>query len=944
MSSKNKELKRKSLLSGVSILAAAAAAFTGAPAHAQDTAAEEDEAIVVTGSRVARRDFVANSPITTVGEEELALSQVVTVESLLNEMPQVVPGLNGTSNNPGLNGQATVDLRGLGPARTLVLLDGRRLSPSDKNGIVDLNLIPASLISRIEVVTGGASAVYGSDAVAGVVNFILNDDFEGVEAGALYGISEQGDAEQYSYDITAGGAFADGRGQATLFFSYYERDPLLGTERPESQQCHPFFCSSRIPSGVLVNSVLNPFPAGASLRIDDAGNEWDPTQGPYNFSPTNLIVLPAERFTFGMFSTYDFTDNVEGYFNALLGDSWTAVQLAPTPLASTNGITIDASLVTPPGTNYLPGPNVQAQITGRPNPNAPILLQRRMLEWGPRVQEFDKNFLQTTLGFRGDLAGGWRWDAYYQYAQTDMYDTLSNDVSRLRLQQAVNGCPPGSDPDCVVFDPFGEGSASPAVVAWTQLDNVTDHHRYVQEVASATLTGDAFELPAGPVGVAVGFEWREDDLNFEPSPSSTGDLIGFNGVQAIGGSASVTELFGEAVVPLVADVPLIQYLGLELGARFADYSSSGEVETYKAGGEWQINDAFRLRGMWNVATRAPSVFQLFRAGDQNFPGYTDPCRNATGATATPATGQSALNGVATAPGSPGWMFCAAWLGLSTAPAQQVEGSATDDVLDVFFQSDSQVEAFLFGNPNLAVEESETITLGAVFSHDTPWGDIQAAVDYYDITVTDPIGFPATNTVIQRCVATLNVASPQCLATPRISSGQLGGIQNRLENNTGELHTEGVDVQIGYSNDLFGGELSVNALLSFLEEYSVAGTDYAGVAYGFGLVFPEFKSSVRTSYRYNDWQFSWQWTHISELDDYFYSSLYGYPYIDAIDYHDFTVRWFATDNVEFTVTCENCLDQEPQADTIQGSAAGLGVDTSLYDILGRYWRVGVRARF
>jgi hypothetical protein len=335
---------------------------------------------------------------------------------------------------------------------------------------------------------------------------------------------------------------------------------------------------------------------------------------------------------------------------------------------------------------------------------------------------------------------------------------------------------------------------------------------------------------------------------------------------------------------------------------------------------------------------------LFRAGDQNFPGYTDPCRNDTGA----GGGQAALNGTPVAIGSPEWNFCAGWLGLSTAVIDQ---PATDATLDSFWQSDSQVEAFLFGNPNLAVEDSETITYGIVFTEQLPFGDIQAAVDYYDITVQDPIGFPTTNQIIQRCVTTLNLASPECLASPRIGSGQLGGVVNILENLPGEIHTEGVDVQIGYSTELFGGDLSVNALLSFLDEYSISGTDYTGVAYGLGVVFPEFKSSLRTTYRHNDWQFSWQWTHISELDDYFYSSRYAgtpyaanYPFIDAIDYHDFSVRWFATDNVDFTVTCENCMDQSPQADTIHGSAAGLGVDTSLYDILGRYWRFGVRARF
>ena len=272
---------------------------------------------------------------------------------------------------------------------------------------------------------------------------------------------------------------------------------------------------------MLVNSVLNPFPAGASLRIDDPGNEWDPAQGPYNFNPVNLINLPAERWTFGLFGTYDFTDNVKGYFNTLIADSWTMVQLAPSPLASTNNLTISAANAL----SFLPGVNVQAEINGRLNPNAPIVLQRRMLEWGPRVQEFDKNFFQVTFGARGEIADDWRWDVYFQTAQTDMYDTLSNDQSETRLQQALNQCVHiNIIPGCVPFDPFGANSAPDSLVQWSQLDNVTDHHRYEQEVFSASITGDLAELPAGALGVAFGFEHREDSLLFEPFTSKFGRL------------------------------------------------------------------------------------------------------------------------------------------------------------------------------------------------------------------------------------------------------------------------------------------------------------------------------------------------------------------------------------------------------------------------------------
>ena len=927
----HRHMYRERLLRSTTIASTAALMFAPT-AFAQDdgTAAADDgdeERIVVTGSRIARPDYIANSPVTTVGEAEIDLSGAVSVEGLLNELPQVVPGLSSTSNNPGLNGQATVDLRGLGNLRTLVLIDGRRLTPSDKQGTVDLNMIPATLVERVEVVTGGTSAVYGSDAVAGVVNFILKDNFEGAEAGGIYGISDQGDAQEYHLDLTVGGDFASGRGNATIYGSYFQRDELLQSERDYSQIA--LFPSSRTEQGTLENSLLNPFPnndGGSSrINIDNAGNELGGPTG-YNFAPPNDLVLPADRTVLGGFVTYDITDGIEGYAQTLFSDSRTSIQLAPTPVAASSRITVPAALAL----SQLTGPLVQAEILGRPDPNAPLTIQRRMSEVGPRRQEFDKKTYQAILGANGslDLYGGWDWDAFYSFSRSDMYDTLSNDINRTLFQQGLDGCLAGSAPGCTTIDIFGLGSITPAQADYIDLDTVVDHHAYEQQVLSANITGEIAQLPAGALSTAFGFEYRSDDFTFDPDDNSQGNIIGFNAVFPSGGKVTVREFYGEALVPLISGVQGIQYLGLELGGRYSNYSSVGDVETYKVGGEWQVVDALRFRAMYNKATRAPSVFELFQAGDQNFPAYTDPCN---------AGGGALFN------------FCADWLGLDP-----IADAAT---INAFAQSDGQVETFLFGTPTLDSEESETITAGVVIAPPIPFGDLQFSVDYYDITVDGFITSPSANTVISRCVATLNLASSACLATPRLPSGQLGGLLAPNENTTGGIKTSGYDFATALSVDFadagipLPGTLDVNALVTYLEKFDLSGGfinggEYAGFHTGLGGAFPEWKSSVRATWSFNDWQFSWQWERIGEMDDYGYTALYPayYPALAAIDYHDLSIRWFATESLDASFVCENCFDKQPQVGTVSGYVSGPNIDASTYDPLGRYYRVGLRKRF
>ncbi len=936
-------LLRSTMLTG---FAAAAVTSANTAAIAQDDEATDE--VFVTGSRLARKDFIANSPVTTIGQEAIELAGVTNVEALLNELPQVVPGLSNTSNNPGNGGQATVDLRGLGSQRTLVLINGRRLSPSDKQGIVDLNVIPASLVERVEVVTGGASAVYGSDALAGVVNFILKNDFEGVEIGAQGAQSQESDATEYTVDVTIGGNFDSGRGNAVLYVSYYDRQQVLQGSRDFSKNA--LFNSSRTVGGTLENSLLNSFgnnpacPAPATncaTRYSvnpDASGVARGTQGGYNFAPPNALILPADRITVGTMANYDITDDINFYAEVLYTDSRTGVQLAPAPLSGSNRVTVPVE--TSPGSGIynarvLAIPGLDALLASRtvgsaPDPFAPVTVQRRMEEVGPRIQTFNKKFLQTTFGFKGTVFGDWDWNVYYSFARAEQTDVLFNDMSKARLQNALNSCPAGSAAGCTEIQIWGQGSITAAQADHIRHGSVTDLHVYEQQILSGFVAGDLFELPAGPLAVAIGAEYRQDEIKFTPADASQGDLIGFNAVQPSAGKTDVREIYIETLVPLVADLPFAQYAGLELGYRYSDYSSVGETTAWKALGEWQPIDDIRFRIGFQQATRAPSVFELFQAGDQNFPRYTDPCNSVGGVGVTGAISE----------------LCA-FFGLPVA------------VQSTFTQSDTQVEAFRSGNPLLDEEKSDTFTFGAVITPTfVPWGNLQMSIDYYKIEIEDFIGYQGVGGaagIIAKCFASatpgLGNLDPICSQIPqRLPSGDMAGIDN-FQSNVSQVETAGIDIQVDYSADLeeFGiplpGGIDFTLLTTYLDSYEFDGNEYKGIHYGLGLAFPEWRLNMRTTYSVNDWQFSWQMERIGELNDYGYSTNYAayYPYVDPVFYHDIAIRWFVTENVETSLIIENVADKQPPV-FVAGFVAGPNTDASLYDVVGRYFRFGVRAKF
>lgn len=995
---RNPQYRRRLL--ATTMISGALMAVAAAPAYAQEEAEVED--VVVTGSRIVRQDFEAISPVTTVSSETIELTQTLTVDSLLNSLPSVVAGNTRNSNNSGGESFATVDLRGLGPSRTLVLVNGERVPASSTTGVVDINTIPASLIDRIEVVTGGASAVYGSDALAGVINFVLKDDFEGAELSATYGAAFEGYSPEFEINGLFGGSFANGRGNLTAYASYYNREGTSQSETDYSRTSGAALLaadgsytvalssadwvdqvfnqgaqgtvvaggSGTTAWGTVINNGANAFniaalntnpnfssydhdcnpgtpniaygslatAASRNLSFNDSG-ELDPYQtsgacavpdraagsDQYNFAPDNYLIIPAERFTITTIGTYDITDDITLRSQISYTNSWSQVQLAPTP-ATNLSITLTPAMQSLISNRH---PDLWAALQSRPNPLANFTMNRRMNEVGARIGESENNSLAILNTLTGSLWGDWDWSLTGSYGVNNFVDSGAHSTNRTALAQGLAGCqnPDGTPltgqlPGCVPLDIFGPGTLNSAMVNF--LDVPTFATTEIEEKRIAGFVrGTIFELPAGPLATVVGFEYRESAGDFRvDNEQRTGNIFGFNAIQNQQGSMEVTELYTEVSVPLLADLPFVNYLGLEGGFRYSDYSTIGGVDAYKVGLEYEPADWLKIRTVFNSATRAPSIFELYQNGDQGFATVLDPCTTA----ATPDAATLA--------------FCSAQAG-----GFDYTGFVTPN---------SQVEAFAFGNPNLAPEEAETFTVGIVVQPSTfPLGQFRASLDYYDIEITNIISAFGAQYWINQCYDDLGADPTACARVVRDRvTGEIDYVNTSVDN-AGYQRTKGYDLQIDWSIPLedytpLPGRLRINELFTYVDSLEIDGDEYAGTGFaGIGGVIFDLKSVLSVAYDINDWTFFTRWTYIGETEDIGFgpNGNDGSPeYLPDSSYVDLTARWDVTDMLQLTANIGNVFDELPPV-TASGTYYGQGnIDGQVYRTFGRTFSISARARF
>jgi outer membrane receptor protein involved in Fe transport len=952
----------------LSIAVSAALGLTGivisGPATAQDQQdAEESDAlleeVIVTGSRiVSENGFGRTSPVTVMSMEDIESFGLTRVEDFLNQLPQIEAAQNSFIAN-GSSGTASIDLRGLGPNRTLVLVNGRRLQPGGlRSNAPDVNQIPASMIERVEVLTGGASATYGADAVAGVVNFIMrkvdgvefsigmsgyqhdnsNDYIQGLLDARNYDYptGDSGlDGKSYNYDLIMGSEYAGGRGNASAYITYRTNEELKQESRDYSScalNATGTACSGSsnaiVPNFFIYGlnddgSIDYNFPGPTdwwSLQTDSSLAPYDGTNV-YNFAPINHFMRPDDRWSGGAFLDFVINEHAIAYMEIGLASDKTRSQIAEsgTFYAFPYSMSIDNPLF--PDTFRA---SLEQNYPGIDN--FAIYIGKRNVEGGPRVAILEHSSFRVVGGVKGAINDSWDYDVSYLFAQTDSESIYINDFFADNVPVTINADGESCGPDgtggggCIPYEVFTyQGVTSEAAAQLS--DTGKNGADTSTTVLNGYVTGDlGFGLPAGDIALVAGYEYREEtferiaDLVYEK-----GLLLGQGGpTPSVVGKYSVDELFMEANVPLLADAPFAQNLTLDLAYRWSDYTTAGSTSTYRVGFDWQAADRLRFRAGYNRAVRAPNVGELFLAQNLGLWGGVDPCG---GATPIMSPAQCANSGIT----------AAQYGNVSLSPA-------------------SQYNAVYGGNPNLDPEEADTITFGVVIDADN---SMQISFDYWNIEIDDVIDNIDPELILNQCGLTGNPGF--CAQITRAPNGNLwqgqAGFVTATNFNLGEQHWEGVDVAWAWTLDGAGGTWRMDLIGTYmLTKETVPVASDSSSAYDCVdrinsqcFPTPEWRHTATVTYDSNEWwSVTGRWRFYKDM---FYDGVVDVIANDNIgneQYLDLSSIFRFLDTHDLVVGMNNIFDEEPP---ITGSFATNGnTYAGFWDTLGRYMFANVTLRW
>jgi outer membrane receptor protein involved in Fe transport len=931
--------------------------------RAQDSA----ERVTVTGTRIRAVGAVSASPITTLSAEEMQSSQPVAVEEFFKGLPAAIPAIGPGTNN-GTSGGATIDIRGLGSNRSLVLLDGRRIVPFDLSGSVDTNVIPIALLSRVEMVTGGASAVYGADAVAGVANFILKKDFRGFAIDSTYGLSEKGDAIKRRTDFTMGAGLDNGRGNVALSFGMTKTDPLR--QDPRDIGVRAISSTSGNPQGSQTSVPL--IEGNLGQQVDPVAGAFIDTLRTYNFNPDNYFQTPMNRTQVTALGNYTINDKAEVYTQLLFTRADVGSQLAPSG-------TFFNDYNVPLGNPFLT-PTMRQQIcTGYAltavqcaNNNTEVLMSlgRRFVELGPRLNDFKNTAYQTTLGVKGDLMAGLSYDAYASRGKSDQVQTRGHWGSFSKVQQALRAVSATDciDPanGCVPLNVFGAaGTITPAMLNFINLDAVLGQ-TVEQTVYSGSISGDmgSFKSPLAkqPISFALGAEYRELAASNHSDASSQiqGEVLGTGApTPDHAGSFNLKEAFFEAQVPLAADLPAIYRASLDLGYRESTFktTSSTSYGTYKFGGDWAPIKGLRFRAMKQRATRAPNIDELYLPQLTALDNLAvDPCAgNAinVGAAGTAGT----LSNLCQLTGVP-----LARIGTLAQP------------------SAGQINTLQGGNPDLKPEVADTLTLGLVWEPDYIKG-LTFTADYYKITINGAVSNPSSTDVLDDCYnAQFNPTFANNAACNLIkrnpNTGSFNGTASPgvilLTSNLGKIVTAGYDIGVTYTLPLHqlglspsAGRLSLGLQATILDTYDYQATPrsvnrncvgfYSVACGGSGALsdgqgpINRTKWSQCTNWTVGDFTVGYNWRHLSGVQEEpgGPSFLAAFSTIKAYDYLDLSATWNFNKMLRLSVAVNNLTDKKPPlvGNTIGSTTANSGnTFPQTYDTIGRFYSLGLGLKF
>ncbi|KJY96267.1 TonB-dependent receptor domain-containing protein [Pseudoalteromonas ruthenica] len=936
---------------------AASTAGISANAIAAEEGADDVERIEVTGSRIKRTDLETATPVQVTSAEDIAMSGFTRVEDIMNNLPQIEASQTAFQSN-GATGTATLDLRGMGAQRTLVLINGRR---AQAGGIytqsADINQIPAALIKRVEVMTGGGSTTYGADAVAGVVNFVMNDDFEGFQVdigGSAYqhdndneyiqGLMDERDFEYpsgsdgfdgaaFDFSATLGGTFDGGKGHAVGYVTYTKQNELRQGARDYSSCALNAAGTACGGSGnaVIPNFYVSlPTETGGVDFGEDMYEYWtltpdsgftDSVGNVYNYAPINHFMRPDERHTFGLFANYEINEHFNPYVETMFMRDRTTAQIAE------SGTFFDTSYVMDFDSPLISDAQREALAErfgiGSGDQFA-TYIGKRNVEGGPRSDKLEHNSFRMVLGTRGELSDLWTYDVTAQYGSTSSSSAYINDFFGPRITTALsaNGESCADSDGCIPYEVFTyEGVTSEAAGALTGtaiLNGVTE-----QIILGGFVSGEFdYTLPSSdyPIAAVFGAEYREE--NFERTADEVyaqGLLLGQGGTtKSLEGSYDVTEFYTEVSLPIVEGKTGFENFTLDLAYRWSDYSTSGSEPTYKAAINWDVTSDWKIRASYNRAVRAANNGELFAQQSSGLWPGVDPC---AGANPELTAAQCANTGVS----------ASQYGSVGKSPADQYNG-------------------FFGGNPDLKPEIADTITLGLVAE---PIEGLNFSLDYWDIELEDAIGNIDPEIIVRQCGITGDpVLCDDVQRTAGSGSLWIGdGQVVATDINLGQLHWEGIDLSANYDFEVAGGTLSTNLIGSYFmtkefdnlpgitESYDCVGTLNNGC-----FAQPEWRHVFTMNYDTGSfWRATLKWRYYGEVSDYTGDDTLVQDGISSQSYLDLKGSFTINDYTNVLVGVNNIMDKEPPL--VGGSLSTNGnAIAGFYDTLGRYFHANVTFKF
>ena len=949
--------------------ALSAGMFTSVAVSAQEETAKNENAverIEVTGSRILREGAIAPSPVTVISGDDLVNAGAINIGEVLNKLPALATtfSLANSGRFIGTAGVSLLDLRGMGTDRTLVLVDGKRhVASSPGTSSVDTNTIPSTWIDRVEIITGGASAVYGADAVTGVVNFILKKDITGLNVSAIKGFADNSSYQNEKYTFSYGQDFAEGRGNAAISVEFNSQNSLNALDNPWTATSYAAFpyavATGQARPADKVNDEAFPdritLPNAGYYLISNQGTAWDPFTGDIlgifnpdssmrpvytgpiddgqfcaspgcdflNLRQYNEVQPKFDRVNYNFKTNYDVTDELNAYFEA--------------KYSKTEGENIGQ-----PFFRFYSGANLIRRDNAFLDPDVAALMDEMDLPFigvnkmyndiGRRLEENTRETTRFVAGLQGKISDEWSMDlslvqgkseierinaanvilANYAAAIDAVFDSNGNIVCRSAAARA-DGCVPANI--------MGNGAVTQEAIDYITTTSVGTSE-IEQTVFNATFSNSAiYELPAGMVGFAGGIEYRDESSVTVEDPFAKTGATFFNALGETDGNYDVKEAFFELSVPLLADVFLVDTLVLDTAVRYADYSTIGNATSWKLGLDWTINPELRARFTVSEAIRAPNIDELFSGQSQSFAGVDDKCK----------VSELAL----------------------LAPEGRAIRQANCAALGVPADFDSNydaatLETLVGGNPDLKPEESKSITAGIVYQPEWLEG-FSFTADYWEIDIEDTISGIGFQTIIDRCVDSPTGINNQfcALITRDPATSEITLIKGFALNIARSLNS-GVDFEFGYDFDALGGRFNTSFIGTYLieaKDYPFQDepdnyTDYQGV-----LGDETWQGSISIDYSRDNWSAEWNTRFINGVELYNPTQLaanpnpsnemrYGSYFIT-----DASVGYNFENGVGLKLGVDNLFNRK-----LPGSTQGTGAGSAIYDNIGRFGYVQATYKF